>query len=317
MEILITGGCGYVGTSLAQTLALDGHRVRVFDTQWFGNHHPTSDIRLEVIKGDVRSLEDLALGEVEVIIHLANIANDPGADLNPILSWEVNVLAGLRLIEAAISSGVRHFIYASSASVYGISNEPKVTENTDLVPLTTYNKTKMIAEKIFLGHADKMAIHCVRPATVCGWSPRMRLDLTVNLLTLQALTKSKITVFGGSQHRPNIHISDMIRVYQHFLENPDLPSGAYNAGFENLSVIDIARKVSARIPAEIIVSDSTDPRSYRVNSDKLLSTGFQPKYSVDDAIEELIEKYNLGKLVETKQSYTVGWMKELGLDKLS
>ena len=172
----------------------------------------------------------------------------------------------------------------------------------------------MVAERVLLSYQEFMQIHCIRPATVCGWSPRMRLDVSVNLLTLQALKNSQITVFGGQQTRPNIHIQDMARVYQHFLTNPGLPSGCYNAGFENISILDIAKLVQEQIPAEIIISESNDPRSYRQNSDKLQSTGFEPKYKVSDAIDEVIEKYQSGELDDSDQCYTVKWMKHLKLN---
>jgi len=313
MKILITGGCGYVGTVLTQQLLMDGHEVTVVDTQWFGNHltpHPN----LAVHKQDIREVDAIPLGGVEALLHLANIANDPGVELNPTLSWEVNVLAGQQLIDRAVRSGVKQFIYASSGSVYGVKDEPQVTEDLPLVPISVYNKTKMVAERVLLSYQDQLQVHCIRPATVCGWSPRMRLDVSVNMLTLQALKNGRITVFGGQQTRPNIHIQDMVRVYQHFLAKPELPSGCYNAGFENISILEIAERVTERIPAEIVVSESNDPRSYRQNSDKLQATGFLPKYSVDTAIEEVIEKYRSKELVDQDQCYTVRWMKHLQLN---
>ena len=314
MKILITGGCGYVGTVLTQQLLMDGHQVTVVDSQWFGNHltpHPN----LAVHKQDIRDVDAIPLEGVEALLHLANIANDPGVELNPTLSWEVNVLAGQQLIDRAVRSGVKQFIYASSGSVYGVKDEPQVTEDLPLVPISVYNKTKMVAERVLLSYQDQLQVHCIRPATVCGWSPRMRLDVSVNMLTLQALKNSRITVFGGQQTRPNIHIQDMVRVYQHFLAKPELPSGCYNAGFENISILDIAERVTERIPAEIVVSESNDPRSYRQNSDKLQATGFLPKYSVATAIEEVIEKYHSGDLVDQDQCYTVRWMKHLKLEQ--
>ena len=188
---------------------------------------------------------------VDVIIHLANIANDPAVELNPTLSWEVNVLAGQQLIEKAQRNNVSHFIFASSGSVYGVKDEPKVTEDLELVPISVYNKTKMVAERVFLSYKDKMKVHCIRPATVCGFSPRMRLDVSVNMFTYQALKNKKMTVFGGDQTRPNIHIKDIANVYKHFIENPDIPSGCYNAGFENITIKEIAEMVSEVIPSEI------------------------------------------------------------------
>jgi len=312
MNILMTGGCGFVGTVLTQQLLLDGHRVTVVDTQWFGNFlkpHP----KLTVLQQDVRNVNSIALQAVEAVIHLANIANDPGVELNPTLSWEVNVLATQQLADRAVRAGVRQFIFASSGSVYGVKDDPQVTEDLELVPISAYNKTKMVAERVLLSYRDDMQIHCIRPATVCGYSPRMRLDVSVNMLTMQALKNGRMTVFGGDQTRPNIHIHDMVNVYRHFLQHPDLASGCYNAGFENISIMEIARRVAAKVPAEIVVSASNDPRSYRQNSDKLLATGFVRQASVSTAINDVVEKFRSGELVDDDRCYTVRWMKHLNL----
>ena len=312
MNILITGGCGYVGTVLTETLLSDGHKITVIDTQWFGNHlkeHPN----LINIKGDIRNIESVNLEKIDTILHLANIANDPAVELNPTLSWEVNVLAAQQLADKAIRNGVKHFVYASSGSVYGVKDEPQVTEDLSLVPISVYNKTKMVAERVLLSYKDKMQVHCIRPATVCGMSPRMRLDVSVNMITFQALKNKKITGFGGDQTRPNIHMKDMVRVYQHFVNNSNIESGCYNAGFENISILQIAEMVKTKLGAEIIVSESNDPRSYRQNSDKLLNTGFKQEYGVDYAINEIIDAYNDKKLVESDSCYTVKWMKNLNL----
>ncbi|NBW52028.1 MAG: SDR family NAD-dependent epimerase/dehydratase [Betaproteobacteria bacterium] len=312
MNILITGGCGFVGTVLTAKLLDDGHRITVVDTQWFGNHLKPH-ARLTVLKQDTRDVGSIPLAGVDVVIHLANIANDPGVELNPTLSWEVNVLATQQLADRAVRAGVKHFVFASSGSVYGVKDDPQVTEDLELVPISAYNKTKMVAERVLLSYTDAMQVHCIRPATVCGYSPRMRLDVSVNMLTMQALKNGKMTVFGGDQTRPNIHITDMVKVYRHFLANPKLPSGCYNAGFENISILDIAKKVAAKVPAEIVISASNDPRSYRQNSDKLLATGYVQTASVSDAIEDVIQKYKSGELVDNDQCYTVRWMKHLNL----
>jgi nucleoside-diphosphate-sugar epimerase len=297
---------------LTEQLLRDGHQITVVDTQWFGNHlKPHS--QLLVLKQDSREVDSIPLKGVEAIIHLANIANDPGVEMNPTLSWEVNVLASQQLADRAVRAGVKQFIFASSGSVYGVKDDPQVTEDLELVPISAYNKTKMVAERVLLSYADVMQIHCIRPATVCGYSPRMRLDVSVNMLTMQALKNGKMTVFGGDQTRPNIHIDDMVRVYQHFLAKPELPSGCYNAGFENISILDIAQKVAATVPAEIVVSASNDPRSYRQNSDKLLATGFVRNASVAKAIDDVIAKFKSGELVDNDQCYTVRWMKHLNL----
>jgi len=312
MNILITGGCGFVGTVLVAKLLQDDHKITVVDIQWFGNHfkpHP----HLSILKQDTRDVNSIPLKSVDVVIHLANIANDPGVEMNPTLSWEVNVLATQQLADRAVRAGVKQFIFASSGSVYGVKDDPKVTEDLELVPISAYNKTKMVAERVLMSYSDVMQIHCIRPATICGYSPRMRLDVSVNMLTMQALKNGKMTVFGGDQTRPNIHIDDMVSVYQHFLAKPNLPSGCYNAGFENISILEIAQKVAAKLPAEIAVSASNDPRSYRQNSDKLLSTGFVQNSTVADAINDVIEKFKTGDIVDNDQCYTVRWMKHLNL----
>ena len=247
---------------------------------------------------------------IDCIIHLANIANDPAVDLNPNLSWDVNVITSMRIMEFAIKNKVKKFIFASSGSVYGIKKEKKVTEDLDLVPVSVYNKTKMIAERVFMSFKDKIRINCIRPATVCGISPRMRFDVSVNLLTLQAIKKKQVTVFGGNQIRPNIHIKDMIRLYEFFLKKR-IPSGFYNAGFENLKIVNLAKKIQKKTNAKIKVIKSNDPRSYRQDSSKLLRLGFKPKYSINDAIDELISLNKRKTIRANMSNYTVKWMKKL------
>ena len=312
MKLLVTGGCGYKGSVLIPLLLADGHSVICIDTQWFGNSLPEHP-NLTNLKMDVRDTDAIPLGGVEAIIHLANIANDPAVELNPTLSWEVNVLAGQQLADRAVRNGVKHFIFASSGSVYGVKDEPKVTEDLTLVPISVYNKTKMVAERVFLSYSHQMQVHCIRPATVCGLSPRMRLDVSVNMLTYQGLKNGKITVFGGEQTRPNIHIKDMANVYRHFLDHPELPSGCYNAGFENLKIREIAQSVQSRTNAEVVITESNDPRSYRQDSSKLLATGFSPQYSVQNAIDEITDAYTSGELPDGDNCYTVKWMQKLKL----
>ncbi|PWT81724.1 MAG: NAD-dependent epimerase/dehydratase [Blastocatellia bacterium] len=308
MNLLVTGGCGYVGTKLTEALlARTPHQVTVLDTQWFGNRlapHP----RLTVQKFDVRHIDRIDLSPFDTIFHLANIANDPSVDLNPHASWEVNVLAGMRLIDRAARHGARHFIFASSASVYGVRSEARVTEDLDLFPLSEYNKTKMVAERVVMSYADVITTTVIRPATVCGYSPRMRLDLTVNLLTMQALTRGRMTVFGGNQTRPNIHIDDIVDLYLFAFDRR--LSGVYNAGFENLAVRDIAAMVAEHVPADIAIVPSNDPRSYSVCSDRLLATGFAPKRNVAVAIREIASAYRDGRLKDEAIAYNVNWMKE-------
>jgi nucleoside-diphosphate-sugar epimerase len=308
VNILITGGCGYVGTKLTQAmLTRTGHHVTVLDTQWFGNHL-TPDPRLTVCAFDVRRIDEMDLSPFDTIFHLANIANDPSVDLNPYSSWEVNVLAGMRLIDRAARHGVKQFVFASSSSVYGLKSEPRVTEDLDLYPLSEYNKTKMVAERVVMSYAGDMVTTIVRPATVCGYSPRMRLDLTVNLLTMQALTNGVITVLGGEQTRPNIHIDDLVDLYLFAFERR--LAGLYNAGFENLKVREIAERIAARVPAEIKVLPSNDPRSYSVCSDRLLATGFRPLRDVATAIGDVVAAYRDGRIVDEPTAYNVNWMKQ-------
>ena len=313
MKLLVTGGCGYKGHVLVPKLLADGFDVVVLDTQWFGNFlvpHP----RLQVICGDVRDIGNVPLDGVACIIHLSSIANDPCGDLDPQLTWEVSALATMQLADKARRLGVERFIYASSGSVYGVKDELQVTEDLELKPISEYNKTKMVAERVLLSYSDDMVVQIVRPATVCGYSPRMRLDVSVNMLTMQALMNGKITVFGGDQTRPNIHIDDITDVYRHFLAHPEV-TGVYNAGFENISILDIAKMVTEYVPAEIVVSASNDPRSYRVNSDKLLATGFSPKKSVRHAIREIIEKYQAGTLRDEERFSNLKWMQKTVLAK--
>src|SRR6266851_4003595 len=235
------------------------------------------------------------------------IAIDPCGDLDPKLTWEVSALATMQLADKAARKGVRRFIYASSGSVYGVKEEAQVTEDLELRPISEYNKTKMVAERVLLSYANELVVQIIRPATVCGYSPRMRLDVSVNLLTMQALTKEHITVFGGDQVRPNIHIDDITDVYLFMLAHPQ-HQGIYNAGFENISIMDIARRVTEHAPARITVTESNDPRSYRVNSDKLLATGYRPKKTVDDAIREIVDKFRLGQLRDEDRFHNLKWM---------
>jgi nucleoside-diphosphate-sugar epimerase len=314
MKILVTGACGYKGTILVPKLLAKGFDVIALDLQWFGNYLPQNN-RLIVLKQDVRDVDNISLDGVDCIIHLSSIANDPCGDLNPKLTWEVSALATMQLAAKAKRSGVKRFIYASSGSVYGVKDDPQVIEDLDLKPISEYNKTKMVAERVLLSYGNDMDIQIIRPATVCGYSPRMRLDVSVNLLTMQALSRGEISVFGGNQIRPNIHIDDITDVYIHFLENPKV-TGIYNAGFENISIMEIAKLVTKYVPAKIIVSESNDPRSYRINSDKLLSTGFLPKKRVEDAILEIIQYYRSGVLKNEENFYNLSWMEKTVLGKL-
>ena len=309
MKILVTGGCGYKGSVLVPLLLADGHDVVCVDTQWFGNYLPEHP-NLTNLQLDIRETDSIPLEGVEAIIHLANIANDPAVELNPTLSWEVNVLAGQQLADRAVRAGVKQFIFASSGSVYGVKDEPNVTEDLTLVPISVYNKTKMVAERVLLSYSDQMVVQIVRPATVCGISPRMRLDVAVNLLTMQALSKGEITVLGGDQTRPNIHIDDITDLYLFFIDNPHV-TGVFNAGFENLSIKTIAEMATKKANAKITILPSNDPRSYRVSSDKLLAAGFRPKKTVENAIDEICAAFRSGALKDDDQFHNLKWMQKI------
>lgn len=306
MKLLVTGACGYKGNVLVPKLLNAGHHVTAIDIMWFGNDLAPHE-NLEIRQFDVRESEKLDLAGYDAIIHLSSVANDPCGDLDPKLTWEISCLATMRLADNAVRQGVKRFIYASSGSVYGLKDEEQVTEDLELVPLSEYNKTKMVAERVLMSYADEMTVQIIRPATVCGLSPRMRLDVSVNMLTMQALTNGEITVLGGDQTRPNIHIDDITDLYLFLLDRPDV-TGVYNAGFENLSIRSIADMICENLPAKINVKPSNDPRSYRINSDKLLATGFKPKKNVAAAISEIVAAYNSGALKDEDRWYCLKWM---------
>jgi nucleoside-diphosphate-sugar epimerase len=308
MKILVTGGCGYVGSVLVPNLAYQGHEITVVDAQWFGNFLPELK-NVKVIKKHFSEITLEDLSGVESLIHLANVANDPSVELNPVLSWEVNVLHTTQLLNLCRKTKtLKSFMYASSGSVYGVKEEERVTEDLDLVPISAYNKTKMSAERVCLSYADEFDVYCIRPATVCGVSPRMRFDVVVNMFVMHAFRDKKITVLGGDQVRPNIHIQDMSRVYEHFLNTRGLRSGCYNAGFENISVMSIAETVAKKFGVEILIKPSNDPRSYRQDSTKLLETGYKQTKTVADAIDEIALALESGSVKDDDRWYTVKWM---------
>ena len=313
MKILVTGGCGYKGHVLIPKLLAKGYEVVSFDIQWFGNFHLQHE-KLTIVKGDVRDVASINLKDIDCIIHLSSIENDPCGDLDPKLTWEVSALATMQLADMAVRQGVKRFIYASSGSVYGVREELQVKEDLELKPISEYNKTKMVAERVLLSYKEDMVVQIVRPATVCGYSRRMRLDVSVNMLTMQALVNGKINVYGGNQVRPNIHIDDITDLYLYLIDHPE-HIGVYNAGFENLSILDIAKLVTKYIPAQINITASNDPRSYRLNSDKLLLTGFRPKKNVEDAIQEIINKKQIGELIDEDHFYNLRWMEQMVLNK--
>lgn len=314
MKVLVTGACGYKGSVLVPKLLSHGYEVIAFDTMWFGNHLPNHPL-LSSIRGDVNNINSIPVKDIDTVIHLSSIANDPCGDLNPKLTWETSCLATMQLADKAKRLGVKQFIYASSGSVYGVKKEEKVTEDLETVPISEYNKTKMVAERALLSYSHDFAVQIIRPATVCGLSPRMRLDVSVNMLTMQALTKGEITVLGGQQTRPNIHIEDIADLYVFLLENPNI-QGIFNAGFENLSILTIAEIISKKTGAKIIIKPSNDPRSYRVDSGKLLKTGFKPSKCVSDAIEEIILSFKNGDIHDKDECYNLKWMQKHRLDAI-
>jgi nucleoside-diphosphate-sugar epimerase len=311
MNILVTGGCGYVGSKLIPLLLKNKHKVINIDTQWFGNYL-IKHKNLINIKDDLANFEKHKIRNIDTVIHLASIANDPMAEIDKNLSWETSALNTMKLLEFLKKTKTKRIIYASSGSVYGIKKEKKVKENSKLEPISLYNKVKMVTERVLLSYKKNFEIFIIRPATVCGYSPRMRLDVTVNALTISALNKNIINVFGGSQIRPNIHIDDMCNLYIKFLKINKKNVGIYNAGFENSSIINVANYIKKVTGSKInVTNDKNDPRSYRLDSSKLLSIGFKPKKTYRDAVTELTKMYNSNLLKVSDKNYSLKWLKKI------
>jgi len=309
MKILVTGGCGYVGSVLIPRLLKKNYKIINIDTQWFGNYLKNHR-NLKNIKMNISEIEKLKEKNIKAVIHLASIANDPMAELDKNLSWETSALNTFKLMNFMKKNKIRKIIYASSGSVYGIKKEKKVTEQSSLEPISLYNKVKMITERIILSYKD-INPYIIRPATVCGYSKRMRLDVTVNALTFSALSKGIINVFGGKQVRPNIHIDDMVNLYLFFLNSKKKDCGIYNAGFENKSILEIAKKIKELIPCKInVIKDKNDPRSYRLNSDKLKKIGFHPSKTIKNAILEIQDMYYKGELKNKNNYHSLKWLKK-------
>jgi len=309
-RVLVTGGAGYVGCVLVPKLLDAGYEVTVYDLMLFGSDGLPSDDRLRVIKGDIRDVEQFsqALAGTDYVIHLACISNDTRFELDPDLGKSINYDCFEPMVEAAKAAGVKRFIYASTSSVYGVSDAPEVTEEHPLVPLTDYNKYKGMCEPLLLRHqSPEFTTVVIRPATVCGYSPRMRFDLTVNILTNHAVNRGKITVFGGKQQRPNIHVDDIAELYVKLLEYPAEMIGGetFNAGYQNHPVTELAEMVKKVVEEEVpdigpIIIETTasdDPRSYHVSSKKIAEKlGYTPQRSVEDAVRDLCKALKAGKL---------------------
>jgi len=319
-RLLVTGGAGYVGSLLVPQLLADGYEVVVLDILWFGKDHlPLDHPRLTVIEGDIRNPDTVAAAcrGVDTVISLACVSNDASFELDEGLSTSINLEAFEPMVLAAKGAGVRRFIYASSSSVYGVSDQPDVTEDHPLVPLTLYNRYKGACEPLLFKHmADDFTCVTIRPATVCGYAPRLRLDLSVNILTNLAVNKGQITVFGGDQLRPHLHIQDMCDLYRMLLTVPaeKIQGKTFNVGYQNMSIMDVAllvRKVVGetfpdRADVEILRTPSDDNRSYHINSDKIRrELGFVPRCSVEDAITDLCKAFVDGKVADplTDEAY--------------
>lgn len=306
-SVYVTGGGGYVGSILIPKLLDAGYKVSVIDLFIYGEEVLPDHPNLTKIKGDIRDADLLqkTIPGHDAVIHLACISNDPSFDLNPDLGKSINLDAFEPMVQIAKNGGVKRFVYASSSSVYGIKEEPEVTEDMELTPLTDYSKFKAMCEEILAQYqSDDFTTVTIRPATVCGYSPRLRLDLVVNILTNLAINKGQITVFGGSQKRPNIHIQDMTDLYLHLLDLPSEPIAGkvFNAGYENHPVAELAQIVKDVVgeQVEIVTSPTDDMRSYHVSSEKIKKElGFVPKYTIGDAVTELKKAFDEGKVPES------------------
>lgn len=326
-NILVTGGAGYVGAVLVPKLLEKGYRVKVIDLYIYGENvldAVRDNPNLVQVKGDIRDrqLLEREIPGSDAIIHLACISNDPSYELDPDLGKSINYDAFIHLVDIARSKRVKRFIFASTSSVYGIKEEEQVTEDLPLEPLTDYSKYKAKCEEVLLSQAaDDFIVNIVRPATVCGYSPRLRLDLTVNIFANQAVNKRELTIFGGDQQRPNIHIEDITDLYVKLLELPDkmVHKKIYNAGYQNHTVREIAEKARAiagkEIPVKVVPTD--DNRSYRVSSEKIKKEiGFVARHTIEEAIEDLKRAFEEGKVpnaLEDKRYYNIKTMLALKL----
>jgi nucleoside-diphosphate-sugar epimerase len=314
-RVAVIGGAGYKGCVLVPKLLAQGHEVVVFDLLLFGTEGlPEGDDRLEIIEGDIRDVDAYraAIDGADAVINLACISNDPSFELDPSLSRKINYEAFEPMVKATVEAGVPLYIYASTSSVYGVSDAPEVTEDHPLVPVSDYNRFKGMTEPLLLKYqSDSFTPVIIRPATVCGYSPRTRLDLTVNILTNHAVNKGRITVFGGAQKRPNVHIEDITDLYVDLLDRwpAELISGqTFNAGYENFTVRELADQVKSvvedefpeLVPIDIVTTPSDDMRSYHVSSKKILDIlGWAPRRSIEDAVRDLCVAFREGRLPDS------------------
>lgn len=329
-NVLITGGAGYCGSVLVPQLLALGQRVTVYDILYYGDEHlPKHHPNLTVVKGDIRDTDQLAaaMEGIDAVISLACISNDASFELDEALSTSVNLDAFEPMVMAAKAAGVKRFIYASSSSVYGVSDAPDVTEDHPLVPLTLYNKYKGMCEPLLKKYTDENFVGVIfRPATVCGYGPRQRLDLSVNILTNHAINRGRILVFGGVQLRPNLHIQDYVDLCKTLLTADDalIANETFNCGYDNMSIMDIAKVVKKVVQEEFpelgeiaIETEPTDDiRSYHINSDKIKNLlGFTPKLSVEDAVRDLCAAFRQGILPDSFDDdsyFNVRTMKRIG-----
>ncbi|MEI6242170.1 MAG: SDR family oxidoreductase [Chlamydiota bacterium] len=306
MRVLVAGGAGYVGSRLVPELLKKGYEVTVLDLYMYGKNVLEKHPKLKEIQGDMRDLKvvEKSLEGCQSVIHLACISNDPSFELNPELGKSINLDAFDPFVKLSKQKKIRRFIYASSSSVYGVKAEPNVTEEMSLEPLTDYSKFKADCEKILFQYKDKDFICTVlRPATVCGYAPRQRLDVVVNILTNLAYHTGKVKVTGGSQMRPNIHIEDMVRAYIHVLESPEekIQGEIFNVGYHNHTVLELGKMVEKFVgqkkKVSLVVEPTNDNRSYHVASEKIeKKLGFKSTHTVENAIEDLIHAFEKGAL---------------------
>lgn len=326
-NILVTGGAGYVGHVLVPRLLASGYNVTVYDALYFGCRLP-NDPALQVVQADIRDTKKLAqaMQGQDAVLHLACISNDASFDLDENLSTTINYDCFEPMVVAARDAGVKRFVYCSSSSVYGVSDSADVTEDHPLVPLTLYNKFKGMCEPLLFKHmADNFTCVVIRPATICGYSPRTRLDLSVNILTNHAVNKRAISVFGGAQMRPNLHVEDMVDAYELMLSAPHekIHGEIFNIGFQNYSIADLALVVKKVVEEEmpeqgevmIVTTPSNDYRSYHVNSDKIARVlGFKPSRTIEDAVRDMARAFKnhlLPDSFDDDQYYNVRTMKKI------